>query len=96
MIIELFNETHREAVIDVFIDVFNSPPWNDKWTTESACEYLARIMHDKYFMGLCAVEGREVKGFLLGVYGYWYTGQTYHIKELCVLKDCQRNGLAHR
>lgn len=81
-----------DGIIDLFVTVFNAPPWNDAWTKEAAQEYVSRIIHDSYFSGICCIENDEVAGFLFGVYEYWYTGETFHIKELCVSPNVRNKG----
>ena len=83
-------------ITDIFVEVFNAPPWSDKWTQETATEYIGRIVRNEYFQGLCCVEGDRVVGFLLGNYEYWYTGETFHIKELCVSGKMQHAGCGTR
>ncbi len=93
MDIKRYDEQYLQQIVDVFMDVFNSPPWNDKWTKETANEYISRIINNKYFMGLCCLEGNEVTGFVIGQREYWYTGETFYIRELCISNKKQKCGV---
>nr|WP_316046002.1 hypothetical protein [Planococcus glaciei] len=63
MEINYVEESDLLRCTDVFIEVFNSEPWNDEWKPEKAKQYLLDFYHTPGFLGLVALEGEEVIGF---------------------------------
>lgn len=78
---------------DVFIEVFNREPWNDEWEPEKAKQYLLDFYHTPGFLGLVALEGEEVIGFLFGVKRVWWSGDEFFVHEMCVKSNQQNKGI---
>src|ERR1039458_1140562 len=51
---------------DLFIAVFNGPPWNESWTAGSSSERLAEITGTPGFAGVALAAGNDVTGVALG------------------------------
>lgn len=49
-----------KELAQLFIETFNSSPWNEQWTTETAEKRLSQMIHVESFYGL--------KAFLMGSY----------------------------
>lgn len=76
-----------------FTEVFNSPPWNEQWTRESALERLADCSRTPHFLGLIAEDGAEIVALAFG-YSQKYQEEThYYLLELCVANHRQREGV---
>lgn len=93
MELRLFERNDLLKCIDTFISVFNQEPWNDEWSTETANRYLMDFTNTPGFIGVVAVEGEEVIGFVLGVRKQWWSGEEFFINELCVRIEKQKTGV---
>lgn len=82
--------------ISLFINVFNNEPWNDKWTSEKAEQYLVDYIKTPGFSGFIAVEGMIMKGFIFGFRKRWWNGDEFFINEMCVQIDDQRSGVGSK
>ncbi len=92
--IRAFDASDVVACVELFIDVFNGPPWNDAWTVKGAMAYIWDICRAPGFDGLVALdEERGVIGLLLGRRRRWWNGDEFVIEELCVRPSAQRHGL---
>lgn len=78
---------------ETFMDVFNKEPWNDEWILENAKHYLLNFYHTPGFMGILAVEGEEVIGFMFGIHRVWWSGDEFFINEMCVKAKQQKKGI---
>jgi len=81
-----------EACRQLFIEAFNSAPWNDGWTDETAGDCLREIVENKRFFGFTLWEGSALVGAVFcHAWTYWRGGQAY-VDELFVAPGCQRKG----
>lgn len=93
MEIKVVEESELLNCTAAFIEVFNREPWNDEWEPEKAKQYLLDFYHTPGFMGLVALEGEEVIGFLFGVKRVWWSGDEFFINEMCVTSSQQKRGI---
>lgn len=80
---ELTKEHIRE-IAEIYVDAFNSEPWNDEWTIESASKRISQMINCEGFDGLVAYEDEKLIGMILGNHEYYYNGMHFNIKEFCV------------
>ncbi len=78
---------------ETFIQVFNQEPWNDKWTTERAQQYLQDFTHTPGFIGVIAEDQSGVAGFIFGVRKQWWSAEEFFIHEMCVRVTNQQSGI---
>lgn len=90
-----FADEHLDAAADLYVAVFNAPPWDDAWTREAARRRLGDALATPGSLGL-ALLGDGLLGFALGHREPWYDGEHYYLKELCVRADRRRRGLGAR
>ncbi len=76
----------------LFVSVFNSEPWNDKWTEETAVLRLENMMKTNTFIGKALYSENELKGFIYGQKEYYFNGIHFQIQEFCVKSDEQKKG----
>ncbi len=97
---EIQCESYQARLLDecvsLFISVFNSPPWNDRWTVERARSWLARLSSERSFRGYCAFEGERLAGACLGHLAMYWRGEEYHADEMFVAADAQGKGIGSR
>lgn len=77
----------------LYVQVFNSPPWNENWTLTSAIERLDFYRRTPGFIGLCAKQDSELLAFIFGNYEPYQQGRVYLIKEMCVAIQSQQQGI---
>ena len=76
----------------LFIFTFNSKPWNDQWTEETALLRLENMMKTHTFIGKALYSENELKGFIFGQKEYFYDGIHFQIQEFCVKPGEQKKG----
>ncbi|MDE6728662.1 MAG: GNAT family N-acetyltransferase [Oscillospiraceae bacterium] len=76
----------------LFVSVFNSEPWNDLWTEETALLRFENMMKTNTFIGKALYFENELKGFIYGQKEYFYDGIHFQIQEFCVKSDEQKKG----
>lgn len=77
----------------MYIETFNSPPWNDEWTIESASKRLHQMIHCEDFYGLKAYQDEILCGMILGSQEQFYNGIMFNIKEFCVKNEKRSQGI---
>lgn len=78
---------------DLYLGVFNAPPWNDGWERAVVLERLAAFMDFPTARGLALVVNGAPVAMVLGWKERWVHGWTFHIKEMCVSGPMQRQGV---
>ncbi|EJO5347426.1 GNAT family N-acetyltransferase [Clostridium botulinum] len=81
-----------KEVIDIYVHTFNSPPWNDKWTTETASKRLRQMINCESSYGLVAYDKDLICGIILGSEEQFYDRIVFNIKEFCVRNDIRNQG----
>ncbi|MCE7984289.1 MAG: GNAT family N-acetyltransferase [Caldilinea sp. CFX5] len=84
--------TNLAECIDLFIDVFNSPPWNEHWEIATATQRLEACYHTPGFDGVIGKIGGKPIGFALGYVEQWDRSKHFYLKEMCVTPKWQRHG----
>lgn len=87
-----YEEKYLDQMIKIFINSFNTEPWNDKWTPAVVEKRLLQIINTEGYQGLLAFEEDKMVGLLLGVEEYTYQGREFVIKELCVAPAAKGKG----
>lgn len=89
---ELVKEYIKEMA-EVYVEAFNSEPWNDGWTIESASKRISQMINCEGFDGLVAYEGEKLIGMILGNHEYYYDAMLFQIKEFCVAPQVKGTGI---
>lgn len=76
----------------LFMEVFNEAPWNDKWTMETAYKRLEAFYKSPGFDGLLQYEDGKLVALILGIAEEYYDGISFRIIEFCVDRKTQRKG----
>lgn len=86
--------TRLTDAASLFVDVFNAPPWNDRWTPDTAGRRLHDLLDTPGYAGsaLVGLDG-ELVGFVGGHRMRWYDGWHFYIAEMAVARSRQRTGL---
>ena len=75
------------AYAELFVSVFNSPPWNDRWTMLTAKLRLGELITTGTFVGKAAYDDGILLGIILG---------HFQIQEFCVRTEHQQSGCGSR
>jgi len=90
---KIFEENDLIKCTETFIKVFNDDPWNDEWKFPKAQKYLLDFCRTPGFLGILAIENKEVIGFIFGVNRTWWSGNEFYIHEMCVESQRQNSGI---
>lgn len=89
-------EIHLPELSEMYAETFNMPPWNDKWTIETASLRLRQMIRCEEAYGLMAENDGLICGMMLGAWEQFYTGKIFSIKEFCVRNDMRRQGIGSK
>lgn len=81
-----------EQCIELYINVFNSEPWNETWTYQNAKERLTDLINTPKFLGYLLYDNDELIGFIAGNSKKTYSGLTFYLAELCINNQIQGKG----
>ena len=83
------SEEHLSECAGLYVRVFNSAPWNDQWTVESAYRRLRDIYLSPGFIGVLFLEDRRVKAAVMGNCEEWFEGRHFNLREMFVDTELQ-------
>ena len=83
-----------EELAKLMVDVYNAPPWNNKWTVETALESLTDISDFPKFFGNAIVDGNKIIGGIIGHIRRYSSESTFYIDEFFIAEEYRGTGLA--
>jgi len=86
-----FEAQDLDACIEIYLETFASPPWNESWDPVVVRARLDQIVRTPGFFGAILGAG-EPEGFALGFSEPWHEGSHFYLKEMCVRPTLQRRG----
>lgn len=87
MEIRKISKSDLEELAKLMVSVYNAPPWNDKWTVETAMESLTDISDFPKFFGHVIVDGDKIIGAIIGHIRRYATESTFYIDEFLLPKN---------
>lgn len=84
---------HLEELASLYVETFNSEPWNDEWTISTAKKRLQQMINTEDSYGLCAYEDGDLCGAILGCMEQFYNGIMFNVKEFWVKNGRRGQGL---
>ncbi len=70
---------------ELFVSVFNAPPWNDKWaSTQDAFDFLSDFCRSAGFVGVKAEISDKLIGCIFGNINRWWAGDEFFLHEMFV------------
>ncbi len=86
-------QDHLDGIANLYVRVFNAPPWGDGWTLSTATARLERCLANPDAFGLVGLNESQPVAFVIGYLERWVNGEHFHLKEMCVASDLQRTGI---
>ena len=80
----------------IYVDTFNSSPWNDEWSIETASKRLKQMINCEGFYGIMTYEEDILCGMILGSEEQFYDGIMFNIKEFCVKNELRNKGIGSK
>ena len=78
---------------EMYVETFNSEPWNDKWTIDTASKRLHQMINVEDFCGILARKNGTLCGMILGSKEQYFDGMMLNIKEFCIKNEMRGQGL---
>ena len=78
---------------EIFVEVFNSAPWDEDWAVSSALPHLTEIAGTPGFAGLKVISEGQMVGFVMGHVESYDTGGDFCLQEMCLRPTLQRQGI---
>lgn len=88
-----FEEKHIKKCSNIYPNIFNSEPWNENWSVETAYNRLKDIYDSPKFKGLVYIDNGKILGAILGNIECWDKGFKYFLKEFFIDNNCQGRGI---
>jgi GNAT superfamily N-acetyltransferase len=82
-----------EQCAEMYAAAYNTEPWNDNWTRETATALLTCYFNTPNFMGWIARHGDIIIGCAIGNIEPYYSGNIFILKEVFVSVNSQRSGV---
>jgi aminoglycoside 6'-N-acetyltransferase I len=93
--IEPLSRDHLDESAHLLVATFNSEPWNDSWTLNTARQELTWTMGVPGSVGLVALD-EGVVAFATGYREPYDVRKVFHLKTFCVRPDAQGTGVGSR
>lgn len=91
--IKTFNSKKLKETAELYLEIFNNPPWNDDWTMEKASKRLKSILRAPGFHGFNLYKDNELMAFVLGNIEEWFDTKRFYLRELGVKPTFQGKGI---
>jgi ribosomal protein S18 acetylase RimI-like enzyme len=79
--------------VALFVNVFNSSPWNENWEADAVAQRFAACYDTPGFYGLAATIDGQTVAFAIGYIEQWDSSKHFYLKEMCVASEQQRSGI---
>lgn len=81
-----------EKYVELFVSVFNTEPWYDSWTEETARIRIKNMMDTNTFIGKALIDNDNIIGMIWGQKEQYFDGIHFQIQEFCVRTNIQGKG----
>ena len=92
----LIENMTKERIADyaeIYMSVFNSSPWNDSWSRETAIRRIKEMMSADTFIGKAAYIDDVPFGIIIGQSEQGDVNVQFCLKEFCVKTTAQNKGI---
>lgn len=87
------SEDMLKEISELFMEAFNSEPWNDSWTIQTAYKRLYPIILTEGFLGLSAYQDNKMCGFVMGYFEQYCNEKEFTIKEFAIRNAGRGQGI---
>jgi GNAT superfamily N-acetyltransferase len=88
------NEALCPLLAKHYVETYNAPPWNDRWTEALALERLGEMMDCRGAFGLVGYDDRgQFAGAVVGSAETFFNGRQFFVKEFFVSLTLQGQGI---
>ncbi len=77
---------------ELFINVFNSEPWNDEWTLAKAIDLFKDFFNTPGFIGFKGIQNNKTIAVCIGHVKKWRKSSEYYIEEYFISPELQHKG----
>ena len=84
---------HLDELASLYVETFNSEPWNDEWTISTAKKRLQQMINTEDSYGLCLCQNSCICGAILGSIEQFYNGTMFNIKEFWIKNGMRGKGI---
>ena len=91
--IEFMKKENLNQYATLFRNVFNSTPWNDSWTIETASKRIEEMMNVSTFLGMAEYVDGRLAGVIFGRSEQYFDGVYFQIQEFFVDNKMQGQGI---
>lgn len=85
-----------DACVNLLMETYNPPPWNNHWTQATGTKYLSELVLNDNFIGYVITESGMLLGALFARRKTWWTNDEIFIDELFIKPDYQRQGYGEK
>ncbi len=82
-----------DECLPLFIQEWAKPPYNEKWTNETARLRLSEILQNSHNSSLCVLIDNKIIGFACCRLVSWYDGKHGSIEEMIIDSNHQNHGI---
>jgi len=94
MIYEDINKSHIPRLAEIYVETYNAPPWNDKWTVSLAEQRLDEMINCRDSYGLiCIDDESKIIGMIVGISETYYNCKQFFIKDFFMIPSSQGKGI---
>ncbi len=94
--IEPLREGHLDECAHLYVSTFNTEPWNQRWTLETARKKLAWTLRVPGFLGWVLSLDDGIVAFAAGYRQQEDEGEVFYLAILCVGPKAQGTGMGSR
>lgn len=91
--IEFMKKENLNQYAILFKDAFNSEPWNEKWTIETASKRIDEMMSTSTFLGMAKYIDNKLAGVIFGRSEQNFDGVVFQIQEFFVDNKIKGQGI---
>lgn len=94
MIYEDIDKAYIPILAEIYVETYNAPPWNDKWTVSLATQRLDEMINCRDSYGLVCIDNEsKIIGMIVGNSETYYNCAQFFIKDFFVIPSVQGRGI---
>ncbi len=97
MIYRVISNQDITTLAKIYVETYNRPPWNDKWTNELAIQKLDELINCNNTFGLvCIDDSDNIMGAIIGDIETYYDCKHCFIKDFFITPNMQNKGIGSK